>query len=176
MLRTAPQRQEQEQSDADSGATQEAKEERHEPVNPASLRRHPHHISPTKASSRQCADTAEALLAASAGQRRGARRAREGSAGRRRAIRLHRQQGRGSRRGSGPGSAADRIWSSFRRPFSGLKAKLRAANEVARAGGDVAAMENPTASYEHCLMRVRRFERFVTLSLLKCSCWTVISD
>ena len=35
------------------------------------------------------------------------------------------------------------------------EAKLRAANEVAKAGADAAAMENPTASYEHTLMRVR---------------------
>uniref|UniRef100_A0A7S1B9Z9 Uncharacterized protein n=1 Tax=Corethron hystrix TaxID=216773 RepID=A0A7S1B9Z9_9STRA len=35
------------------------------------------------------------------------------------------------------------------------KARLRAAALVAEAGADAAAMENPTASYEHCLMRVR---------------------
>jgi len=35
------------------------------------------------------------------------------------------------------------------------EARLRAATEVAEAGADKAAMENPTASYKHCLMRVR---------------------
>ena len=35
------------------------------------------------------------------------------------------------------------------------EARLKAANEVAKAGYSKAAMENPTASYEHCAMRVR---------------------
>lgn len=35
------------------------------------------------------------------------------------------------------------------------EARQRAANEVAKAGFQLAAKENPTASYEHCLMRVR---------------------
>jgi hypothetical protein len=35
------------------------------------------------------------------------------------------------------------------------EARLRAANEVAAAGFDAAETANPTASYEHCLMRVR---------------------
>eukprot|EP00804_Cyclotella_cryptica_P017638 CCRYP_006771-RA/>CCRYP_006771-RA protein AED:0.36 eAED:0.36 QI:809/1/1/1/0.33/0/4/2079/230 len=35
------------------------------------------------------------------------------------------------------------------------EARQRAALEVANAGVDVAGKENPTASYEHCLMRVR---------------------
>ncbi len=35
------------------------------------------------------------------------------------------------------------------------EARQRAAIEVAKAGFQMAAKENPTASYEHCLMRVR---------------------
>lgn len=35
------------------------------------------------------------------------------------------------------------------------EARQRAANEVAMAGFQLAAKQNPTASYEHCLMRVR---------------------
>jgi len=35
------------------------------------------------------------------------------------------------------------------------EARQRAALEVAKAGAAVAAKENPTATYEHCLMRVR---------------------
>lgn len=35
------------------------------------------------------------------------------------------------------------------------EARQRAAIEVAKAGGKAAAKENPTATYEHCLMRVR---------------------
>lgn len=35
------------------------------------------------------------------------------------------------------------------------EARLRAAKEVAEAGGEKAAKENPTATYEHCLMRVK---------------------
>merc|ERR1712194_748134 len=35
------------------------------------------------------------------------------------------------------------------------EARQRAAIEVAKAGGKTAAKENPTATYEHCLMRVR---------------------
>mmetsp|Transcript_11603 Transcript_11603/g.17670 ORF Transcript_11603/g.17670 Transcript_11603/m.17670 type:complete len:230 (+) Transcript_11603:49-738(+) len=35
------------------------------------------------------------------------------------------------------------------------EARLRAAALVFEAGADTAAMENPTASYDHCLMRVR---------------------
>ena len=35
------------------------------------------------------------------------------------------------------------------------EARLRAAKEVAKAGADKAAMENSTASYAHCLMRVK---------------------
>ena len=35
------------------------------------------------------------------------------------------------------------------------EARLRAAKEVASAGADKAEMENPTASYAHCLMRVK---------------------
>mmetsp|Transcript_13563 Transcript_13563/g.19402 ORF Transcript_13563/g.19402 Transcript_13563/m.19402 type:complete len:244 (-) Transcript_13563:1446-2177(-) len=33
--------------------------------------------------------------------------------------------------------------------------RLRAAKALANAGGEVAAKENPTATYEHCLMRVK---------------------
>lgn len=33
--------------------------------------------------------------------------------------------------------------------------RLKAAQAVAAAGGEKAAKENPTATYEHCLMRVR---------------------
>ena len=35
------------------------------------------------------------------------------------------------------------------------EARQRAAIEVAKAGVDVAGQKNPTATYEHCLMRVR---------------------
>jgi len=35
------------------------------------------------------------------------------------------------------------------------EARLRAANEVAKAGHQLAGTKNPTATYEHCLMRVR---------------------
>jgi hypothetical protein len=35
------------------------------------------------------------------------------------------------------------------------KVRLRAAKAVAEAGADKAANENPTATYEHCLMRVK---------------------
>lgn len=35
------------------------------------------------------------------------------------------------------------------------KVRLRAAKAVAEAGADKAAKENPTATYEHCLMRVK---------------------
>ena len=35
------------------------------------------------------------------------------------------------------------------------EARLRAANEVAKAGHQLAGSKNPTATYEHCLMRVR---------------------
>lgn len=35
------------------------------------------------------------------------------------------------------------------------EARLRAANEVAKAGHQLASNKNPTATYEHCLMRVR---------------------
>ena len=35
------------------------------------------------------------------------------------------------------------------------EARLRAAKAVADAGAEIASKENPTASYEHCLMRVK---------------------
>ena len=35
------------------------------------------------------------------------------------------------------------------------EARLRAANEVAKAGHQLAGTKNPAATYEHCLMRVR---------------------
>mmetsp|Transcript_22551 Transcript_22551/g.46856 ORF Transcript_22551/g.46856 Transcript_22551/m.46856 type:complete len:287 (+) Transcript_22551:126-986(+) len=47
------------------------------------------------------------------------------------------------------------------------EARLKAANEVAKAGHSKAAMENPTASYEHCAMRVRTMTEKALLNRIK---------
>ena len=49
----------------------------------------------------------------------------------------------------------------------GRTARLRAAKEVAAAGADKAAMENPTASYAHCLMRVKTMSEKALLTRVK---------
>jgi len=47
------------------------------------------------------------------------------------------------------------------------EARLKAANEVAKAGLSKAAMENPTASYEHCAMRVRTMTEKALMNRIK---------
>jgi hypothetical protein len=47
--------------------------------------------------------------------------------------------------------------------------RLKAANAIAEAGAEKAAKENPTATYEHCLMRVRTMTDKKLLNRVSCS-------
>lgn len=82
---------------------------------------------------------------------------REGS---RKSRRLANQPAEGEEEGGGGGGwKSDKTLSTMERRAALVaecrEARQRAAIEVAKAGFKMAAKENPTASYEHCLMRVR---------------------